>query len=316
MPSSTVGRPAADDVRRREAATEVLQAGEHRDRRHAVRVEVARHRGAPRRPRARVIVTRLSVTGKGIDEHQGVVPVEQVVGQVHAADAVVDDAHLLRQAPAVAAAGRPRDRIRRRRGRGCRCRQPGRARSGLVLRSLRARLVGRARSCPGPGRCRSTPPRAARPPVKRAGRLRSSRGSVPSARRPRPGRSRRRYRAPSLVDSSCPSTSALFLAALVRRDGRARGVRVLVVVGSAGHCPPPFLIGPLSRRRTAGPARPGSSGSSGLDRGVATPRRRCPAGRSTGPAGRLVGPGVTRALRAALLLRLLLEVLAWLSHSC
>ena len=36
---------------------------------------------------------RRSAIGQGVHEHQRVVPVEQVVGKVHAADAVVDDPH-------------------------------------------------------------------------------------------------------------------------------------------------------------------------------------------------------------------------------
>ena len=40
----------------------------------------------------------LSVAGQRVDDHQRVVPVEQVVGQVHATDAVVDGAHVLGQA--------------------------------------------------------------------------------------------------------------------------------------------------------------------------------------------------------------------------
>ena len=65
--------------------------GEHRDRVHAVRVE---------RTFAQVVsadlqhpqLTRLPNAGDRVDQHQRVVPVEQVVREVHAADAVVDHA--------------------------------------------------------------------------------------------------------------------------------------------------------------------------------------------------------------------------------
>ena len=61
-----------------------------------------------------------------VDEHERVVAVEQLVGEVHAADAEVLDAHAVGNRAGRAAVARPRRRSRRRPGRCCRC--PRRAR--------------------------------------------------------------------------------------------------------------------------------------------------------------------------------------------
>ena len=101
-----VGRLAADDVRRRQRAAELPEAGQHRDRCHAVRVELAlaevvladlEHRQVTRARRRR---------GSGVDDDQRVVAVEQVVGEVHR--------------------------------RGCRSRRPGRRRAAAAAASRRA----------------------------------------------------------------------------------------------------------------------------------------------------------------------------------
>ena len=95
-PITDVGGPAADDVRRGQLAAEIGEACQHPNRGHAVRIEVAgaevvladlEHRDLAGRPLA----------GQRVDDHQSVVPVEQVVGQVHPADSVVDRPHLVGQ---------------------------------------------------------------------------------------------------------------------------------------------------------------------------------------------------------------------------
>ena len=75
----------------------------------------------------------------GVDQHERVVAVEQLVGEVHAADAEVGDPHAVGAARRAACAWRPRRRSRRRRGRCCRCRR--RARS-CRRRAIELDLVG------------------------------------------------------------------------------------------------------------------------------------------------------------------------------
>ena len=98
MPSLDVGRPGS---RRRTSAAACRRA---RSRLASTATgsmpcasSVARRRGRPGRPRARSTSPGVAAAGQRVDEDQRVVPVEQVVGEVHAADAVVDDADAVRQ---------------------------------------------------------------------------------------------------------------------------------------------------------------------------------------------------------------------------
>ena len=89
MPSSTFVDLAADHDGVRRRAAERGQAGEHRRGIHRVCVETDSRR-------ERFVVGLEDVqgagrpaVGQGVDEHQRLAPVEQVVGQVHAPDSVV-----------------------------------------------------------------------------------------------------------------------------------------------------------------------------------------------------------------------------------
>ena len=75
---------------------------------------------------------------QGVDEHEHVVPVEQLIGEMHAADAEVRDLHAVGHSPLAGVVGRPRHRRRRRRRR-C-CRSPRRALGGRSRSRLTRRL--------------------------------------------------------------------------------------------------------------------------------------------------------------------------------
>ena len=76
-----------DRVRRRPA--EGGEAGEHRRRIHRVRIQTDCCRKRFMIGLEDVQGARRTAIGQGVDEHQGVASVEQVVGQVHAPDSVV-----------------------------------------------------------------------------------------------------------------------------------------------------------------------------------------------------------------------------------
>ena len=214
-----------------------------------------------------------------VDEHQGVVAVEQVVGQVHAADAVVDDPDT-RPAPARRrAGGRPRGRSRRRRGTGCRCRRPGWRRSPHAPPSSPR---GTPAMCAGPTPSSSA---GASPSDCAAGCSSAGEAVAPPGVAPGSG----------AFDRRRPSTGSVAPPTLA----------------------PPWSFAPrcVGSLRLSSPSACGQVGctladrSLRVDRGVVVVLRGSgrPVGRATGG---LVRPGVARARRPALFLRLLLEVRA------
>ena len=93
MPSSTFVDLAADHDGVRRRAAERGQAGEHGGGVHRVRVQTDSRRERFVVGLEDVQGARRPAVGQRVDEHQRVAPVEQVVGQVHAADAVVHHPH-------------------------------------------------------------------------------------------------------------------------------------------------------------------------------------------------------------------------------
>ena len=94
--------------------------------------------GLDHEQRARRLAAR-----RGVEQHDGVVALAERVGEVHAADAEVDDLDARRAARAGRAGRRARRRSRRRRGRRCRCRPPARAAVAGAAVAERLDLLGR-----------------------------------------------------------------------------------------------------------------------------------------------------------------------------
>ncbi|MEO6604459.1 MAG: hypothetical protein ABIN55_02475 [Aeromicrobium sp.] len=87
---------ATYDIRRRERAAKRLKTAEHRERIHAMRVEFTV---------ADVVnpnthhddVARRSIAWHRVDDHECGTAVEQVVGEVHPPDAVIDHTNVVGQ---------------------------------------------------------------------------------------------------------------------------------------------------------------------------------------------------------------------------
>ena len=151
QPDALVDRARARTRRSRIRSTVATEAGEHVEhhaRAHAVRVERSARRrrrvvGLGDRPvRATASVPGASPIGTASTSTSVVVAVEQLVGEVHAADAEVLDAHAVGHRAGRAAAARPRRRSRRRRGRCCRCRPRAPAVAGRDARVHRGIGIG------------------------------------------------------------------------------------------------------------------------------------------------------------------------------
>ena len=198
--------------------------------------------------------------GDGIDEDQRVVALEQLVGEVHAADAEVGDRDAGAAALARAAGAPPRRRSRRRRGRCCRRRRPGSC--GSSRRLQRLDLVGcevevaavplvqlgggivleRDREvAAGPRRRRTRPRRVATRPARNM--------SCASARRA-PGRSRTRL--PLATATPPTSTRSVSGDTEASAAGSHHGA-------AAGRCRPPARL--PARRADSGSRRAGGRAS-------------------------------------------------------
>ena len=145
MPSSRLAgsQPTIDDPLDR--SSESGEHPEHDTRVHAVRVDDRRdvvtvgRAAAPDPARSRPACPAGSPIGIASMSTSDVVAVEQLVGEMDAADAEVGDPHPVRHGPARRGDWRPRRRSRRRRGRCCRCRR--RARGGVMALPCRVRHV-------------------------------------------------------------------------------------------------------------------------------------------------------------------------------
>jgi hypothetical protein len=91
-----LGRPAAHQIRRRKLAAKIRECRQYSDRIHAMRVELAA-RDITRTDLQNHQLTRLARSRTSVDQHQRVVSLKQVVGQVHTAYSIVDELGLDRE---------------------------------------------------------------------------------------------------------------------------------------------------------------------------------------------------------------------------